>query len=320
MDRVFGGLDAGASGRLEDLPFLPVTLFKSHVLKSVPDESESLKVLTSSGTTGQQVSRIFVDGETARAQSAVLVKVAQQFIGKQRLPMVILDHAGVLKDRRSFSARAAGILGMAQFGHKPFYALREDMSLDEQGLRDYVAAADGKRILLFGFTYMVWAYFAQALERSGHSVDLSNGILIHSGGWKKLADMAVDAETFRVRLRQLTGLQSVLNFYGMVEQVGSVVLREPAPLPSCANLLRHHRPRSSDAEGAPGWGDGSPSGAELPACQLPRSLAAHRGSWRDTRVRCARARAQGALFRGDWPCAAFGAPRVQRHVPERTGW
>ena len=56
-------------------------------------------------------------------QSAVLVKVAQRFLGKDRLPMVILDHAGVVRDRRSFSARGAGILGMAQFGHRPFYAL-----------------------------------------------------------------------------------------------------------------------------------------------------------------------------------------------------
>ncbi|MGE3707510.1 MAG: acyl-protein synthetase [Vicinamibacterales bacterium] len=226
VDRVFGGVERALAGGVEDQPFLPVSLFKSHVFKSVADEAVT-KVLTSSGTTGQQVSRIFVDGETARAQSAVLVKVAQHFLGKQRLPMIILDHAAVLKDRRSFSARGAGILGMAQFGHKPFYAFRDDMSLDADGLAAYVAAAAGKRILLFGFTFMVWAYFVQALERSGLRVDLSNGILIHSGGWKKLADLAVDAATFRNRLRELTGLPDVVNFYGMVEQVGGVYFENP---------------------------------------------------------------------------------------------
>jgi hypothetical protein len=226
VDRVFGGAEAALSGGIEDQPFIPVSLFKSYVFKSVPDEVVT-KVLTSSGTTGQQVSRIFVDGETARAQSAVLVKVAQHFLGKQRLPMIILDHAGVLKDRRSFSARGAGILGMSQFGHKPFYALREDMSLDVDGLTAYVAGAAGKRILLFGFTYMVWASFVQALERSGLEIDLSNGILIHSGGWKKLIDIAVDASTFRTRLQQLTKLPSVVNFYGMVEQVGGVYFENP---------------------------------------------------------------------------------------------
>jgi hypothetical protein len=226
LDRVFGGRDKPGARRLEDLPFLPVSLFKSHELKSVPD-SEVVKVLTSSGTSGQQPSRIFLDAETARAQSAVLIKVAQHFLGKQRLPMVIVDHAGVVGDRRSTSARGAGILGLSQFGHRPFYALREDMSLDEQGLVDYLASARGKPILLFGFTYMVWSFLVEALERRKLPLDLSRGILLHSGGWKKLEDLAVSPDTFRSRLQALSGIRSVINFYGMVEQVGSVYFENP---------------------------------------------------------------------------------------------
>ncbi|HJR49796.1 MAG TPA: acyl-protein synthetase, partial [Gemmatimonadales bacterium] len=53
LNGVFGGADRLRMERLEDVPFLPVSLFKTHVLSSVP-ESEVLKVLTSSGTTGQQ--------------------------------------------------------------------------------------------------------------------------------------------------------------------------------------------------------------------------------------------------------------------------
>jgi len=221
LERVFGGFDASACARLEDLPFIPVSLFKTHELKSVPD-AEVLKVLTSSGTTDQAPSRIHVDAETARVQSAVLVKVAQHFLGKDRLPMVILDHPGVVRDRRSYSARGAGILGMAQFGHRPFYALREDMSLDLEGLERYLAGAGGARVLLFGFTWMVWAYFVRALEERGVALAIPNGILIHSGGWKKLEDAKVDAATFRDRLALRTGIANAINFYGMVEQVGGV--------------------------------------------------------------------------------------------------
>src|SRR5207244_610558 len=46
--------------RIEDLPFLPVRLFKEHELRSVP-ATDVFKVLTSSGTTGQQASRIYLD-------------------------------------------------------------------------------------------------------------------------------------------------------------------------------------------------------------------------------------------------------------------
>ena len=38
----------------EELPFLPVQLFKTHALKSVDDE-EVFRTMTSSGTTGQAV-------------------------------------------------------------------------------------------------------------------------------------------------------------------------------------------------------------------------------------------------------------------------
>jgi hypothetical protein len=226
LDRVFGGADRLRIERLEDVPFLPVTLFKTHALSSVP-EAEVVKVLTSSGTTGQEPSRIFLDAETASVQSAVLVKVAQHFLGKDRLPMVILDHAGVVQDRRSYSARGAGILGMAQFGHRPFYALREDMSLDEEGLRAYLDRVAGRRVLLFGFTFMVWQFLVQALERARRRLDLPGGILVHSGGWKKLQEAAVDPRVFRERVRAATGIEQVINFYGMVEQVGGVYFENP---------------------------------------------------------------------------------------------
>lgn len=226
LDRVFGGADRLRLERIEDVPFLPVTLFKTHTLASVPD-AEVVKVLTSSGTTGQQPSRVVLDAETASVQSAVLVKVAQHFLGRDRLPMVILDHADVVRDRRSYSARGAGILGMAQFGHRPFYALRDDMSLDEEGLRTYLAWAAGRPVLLFGFTFMIWQYLVQALERGGRRLDLAGGVLVHSGGWKKLQEAAVDPGTFRDRVAAVTGIERVINFYGMVEQVGGVYFENP---------------------------------------------------------------------------------------------
>lgn len=206
---------------LTDIPFLPVSLFKNHVLKSIRDEDVQ-KVLTSSGTTGQKVSQIYLDRETARIQSTVLIKVVQHFIGSTRLPMVILDHPGVVRDRTSFSARGAGIMGMAQFGHRPFYALREDLSLDLQGLKTYIAGTGSSRLLLFGFTFMVWQGLVESLARTGERVDLSRGILVHSGGWKKLQEKAVSPGQFRESLQDLAGINSVINFYGMVEQVGGV--------------------------------------------------------------------------------------------------
>ena len=221
LDRLFGGSKALRFDTLEDAPFLPVSLFKTQELRSVNPEAV-IKTLTSSGTTGQAVSRIHLDAGTAQLQSRTLVKIMQHFLGVQRRPMVFLDHAGVVRDRRSSSARAAGILGMLPFGRQPFYALRDDMSLDVDGLQEYLQKTREHSPIFFGFTYMVWQYFVEALEKLGLRLSLAGATLLHSGGWKKLEALKVGQEEFRDRLLAATDIRSVINFYGMVEQVGSV--------------------------------------------------------------------------------------------------
>ena len=206
-----------------ELPFLHVGLFKKHLLRSVAEE-DVLKVLTSSGTTGQAVSRISLDRGTAKAQARVLVKLMQHYLGKDRLPMLVVDHADVVKDRTSFSARGAGILGMMQFGRRPMYALDSSMELDLDGIQRYLDEHGRERVLLFGFTFMVWKHLVAALEERGVCLNIEEAILVHSGGWKKLESERVSPKEFDQRTRAVLGTGKTVNFYGMVEQVGAVFL------------------------------------------------------------------------------------------------
>lgn len=206
---------------IEDLPFLPVGLFKSHRLLSVPDD-QVFKVLTSSGTTGQQVSRIHLDRTTATLQAHALARIMSDLLGPSRLPMVIIDSASTIRDRSVFGARAAGVRGMMTFGRAHFFALDDQMQLDAEGLRAFLETHAHSRILLFGFTFMVWKHFLSAVEAAG--LRFGDAVLIHSGGWKKLADEAVDNATFKRRLAEATGITTIRNFYGMAEQVGSVFM------------------------------------------------------------------------------------------------
>ncbi len=64
---------AFAGARLDEVPYLPVSLFKWIKLASVPDE-EIFKVMTSSGTTSQVPSRIYLDIETARLQTRAAIE------------------------------------------------------------------------------------------------------------------------------------------------------------------------------------------------------------------------------------------------------
>lgn len=206
-----------------DLPFLPVRLFKEYQLKSV-SENEIFKTMTSSGTTGQQVSRIFLDKETSSMQTKTLTYIMNEWIGKKRLPMIILDSSSVIKDRKMFSARGAGILGFQMFGSDKLYALDENMKLDLDGLQAFIEKHKGEQIFIFGFTFMIWQHFYQELKKSETCIDLSNAFLLHGGGWKKLIDQKVSSESFRNALKSVCGISRVHDYYGMVEQTGSIYM------------------------------------------------------------------------------------------------
>ncbi len=209
------------------LPFLPVRLFKELSLKSVPQE-EIVKTMTSSGTSGQAVSKIYLDKTTSSNQQKTMVKIVSDFTGSGRMPMIIVDCPSVVKNRSMFSARGAGILGFSIFGAKKIYALNDDMKLDVEGLAEFLEKYKGKKVLLFGFTFMVWQHFYKELVRlkeEGTEFDLSNGILIHGGGWKKLVSEAVSPEEFHARLKVVCGLDSIHDYYGMVEQTGCIYMQ-----------------------------------------------------------------------------------------------
>ncbi len=206
---------------LADLPYLPVGLFKEHLFSSVP-ESEIFRILESSGTTGQTPSRVVLDRETARLQTLALSRIMTSLLGPHRLPMILVETPDLIKDRRQFNARAAGLLGMMNFGRNHFYALDTNLELRLPELKEFLRQYGGGPFLIFGFTFLVWTRFYRPLVDAG--LDFSQGILIHSGGWKKLQEQAVTASGFRAALRKAMGLTRVYNFYGMVEQVGSVFL------------------------------------------------------------------------------------------------
>ena len=218
-DRICRGLG-------EDSPWIPVSIFKDLELRSITDE-EVARQVTSSGTTGQKVSRIFLDAETSDLQRRALCSITGDFIGGKRLPMLIIDSPDVLKDRRKFSARGAGILGFSMMASKRFYALDENMNPDWESIQAFQEKAKGGPSFAFGFTYMIWAYFYQAVKDAGRTLDLDGCYLIHGGGWKKLQNQKVSDEEFKRGLKEVLGISQVSDYYGMAEQTGSIFMECP---------------------------------------------------------------------------------------------
>ena len=213
--------DADTIDSYYDIPFLPVRLFKLYDLLSI-NKSDIMKTMMSSGTSSQIPSKIFLDRETSTNQQKALVKIVSSFIGPKRLPMIIIDSPSVLKDRNSFSARGAGILGFSIFASDRIYAFNDDMSLNIEVISEFLEKHKDEELLLFGFTFMIWKYFYK--ELLNHKLDLSKGILIHGGGWKKLVEESVSSTEFKQSLFDVCGLIKIHDYYGMVEQTGSIYM------------------------------------------------------------------------------------------------
>ena len=215
------GYDENKVRNIEDIPFFPVRMFKEYDLLSI-DRSDVFKTMTSSGTTGQKVSKIFVDKENARLQQKVMITILSDYWGKKRLPMLIIDTPQVVKDRKMFTARGAAILGLQVAARDMVYVLNDDMSLNLDLLNEFLEKYSGQPFIIFGFTFLVWQHLYQELKKINKKVDMSNGWLMTGGGWKKLESEAISREAFKSQMNNQCGLIHFLDHYGMVEQTGCI--------------------------------------------------------------------------------------------------
>ena len=207
-------------------PYVMARLFKILELKSIAS-NEVFKQLSSSGTSSQVVSKIFLDAQAAKVQSKVLSKILldlfeRKKLGKKRLPMLLIESPDVIKNKMSFSARGAGVLGLSFLGRNHTYALNDDMTINYEAISEFFEQFQHEPVLIFGFTYMIWQYFVEVLKNNGQNYCFDQALLLHSGGWKKLESMAVDNLMFKQQIQNILGNISVHNFYGMVEQTGTV--------------------------------------------------------------------------------------------------
>jgi hypothetical protein len=248
------GIDIEAIQKLEDIPYIPVQMFKQFDLRTCP-EQEIVKVLQSSGTTGGTPSRIPLDKATTINQIKALKSILSGYLGKNRKIFLVIDHEGINSPKLAFSARTAGVRGLSIYAKKIFYLLKEEegkLSLNMPVIRDIIENYSDEDVYAFGFTYIIWTVFYEQLKKEGIRFSFDNVTLFHGGGWKKMHDLAVSKETFSDTIAEVFGTRPdrILDFYGMAEQTGiifvdceqgnkhvpcfsQVIIRDPFTLEPC---------------------------------------------------------------------------------------
>lgn len=212
----------------ESLPYLPVTVFKSRILKSVRDQQLTL-VMESSGTSGSGKSMIAIDSETSQLQARALAGSFSRNFGKRRMPMIFL--ASEPNSVSNYSASDAAMNGFGRFASARFFVYDQQGAFDGKGLLRFMESHAADSFLFVGFTFRVWKFLQDSREIS-HEIRKYNSSLLHGGGWKKLFSESVDRETFVEAVSRSLGCHVVKNYYGMIEQTGSVYFE-------CANGVLH---------------------------------------------------------------------------------
>ena len=211
------------AGALEEIPYLPASIFKKLDLRSVGN-GQVVRVLRSSGTASSGPSRIALDKVTADRQSRALAAIVMDFIGPARRPMLLIARPPGRKTGDELVASEVAALGFSRFGRDHRYVLDESGTIDARGVAEFAEKHHESGILLFGFTHPVWE-FVQAVSASSGRLDLgADSVLIHGGGWKRMEEHKVSNEVFKKTILERLGIRRVHNYYGMVEQVGSIFM------------------------------------------------------------------------------------------------
>lgn len=201
---------------------VPVRLFKQKDLISLP-KNKIIKTMLSSGTTGQQQAKIYLDKNTARNQSLILSRIMSDLLGSKRQPMLIIDSERIAKDRTVFSARTAGIRGFSIFGKDVHFALDENLDFNKDVVVKFFNKYKDQPKLVFGFTFLVWQKFVKKIRKLKNTINFEGSTVLHGGGWKNIESKKVSRKEFKKAFLDLN-FKSVHDYYGMVEQTGSIFI------------------------------------------------------------------------------------------------
>ena len=208
--------------KISDLPFVHASIFKNFNLIS-KNKDEKISTFSSSGTSGEKQSKINLNPKTAFLQSKTLSKIFSKIIDKNK-DIFFIENKNFLNSRESMSAKGAAIKGFSQLCNNKYFLLDKNNKINISILKNYLKKNKNKEFIIFGFTSSIWFNLITEIKRQKIKLKKNQGIMIHGGGWKKMHKLRVNNNKFKNEIKSLLGLKQVYNYYGMIEQTGSVFL------------------------------------------------------------------------------------------------
>jgi len=219
-DNIFGPISK--VNKIYDLPFIHSSVFKNFDLVST-NNHKMISTFKSSGTSGSKQSKVNLDPKTSLLQSKALSKIFSKIIDRNK-DIFFIENKNFLNSRETMTAKGAAIKGFSQLCNNKYFLLDKNKKLKISILKNYLNKNKNKEFVIFGFTSAIWFNLIKEVKRQKIKLKKNQGILIHGGGWKKMHKLRVDNDKFKDEVKSLLGLKQVYNYYGMMEQTGSVFL------------------------------------------------------------------------------------------------
>ena len=207
--------------KISDLPYVHASIFKNFNLTS--SKNNNISTFYSSGTSNFKQSKINLDPKTSLLQSKALSKIFSNIIRKEN-DIFFIENKNILTSKESMTAKGVAIKGFSQLCDNKYFLLDRNNKLKISFLKKYIKKNKNKQFIIFGFTSSIWFNLVKELKKRKIKFKRNNGILIHGGGWKKMENEKIDNYKFKNIIKNLLGFKQVYNYYGMIEQAGSVFL------------------------------------------------------------------------------------------------
>ena len=220
---------------LNEIPFIPSNIFKKLKLSSV-DKNEIIKIVHSSSTTGKTPSTILIDKITSERQQKIIISILSNFIGKNRKSFLILESKNNVSTGDEMSSRSSAVRGLTPFMKNLEFILKNDLTLNFENMNKlkFEVTIDHA---IFGFTWILYL-FIEKYQNDKNIKELfsklNKPLILHSGGWKKLQNIKISKTEFNQKVSDFfkTEPNNVIDFYGLVEQLGTIY-------PDCEYGFKH---------------------------------------------------------------------------------
>lgn len=204
------GIDPAAVSSVQDIPYLPVELFKTHRVWSAEPGSQAEAVFTSSGTTGSETSRHEV--AVAALYDESFSRGFEHFYGPASRWSIFALLPSYLERSGSSLVWMVERLQAQNRAHGGFFLYDHDKLTQEL----QKAAQNGEKILLIGVAFALLDY-AEYLETHGIRLTLSADAVVMETGGMKGRRREISREEMHTTLCRAFGVGAIHSEYGMTE-------------------------------------------------------------------------------------------------------